>query len=198
MTSKKQTEKKKMNPILWFLFAIVIPLIIVLVIIGVILSFSGFNIVDWVKKTGSNTPVISHLVTSQEEDQLADELERLNQELHSKNEELDQLNILNTNLEATIEELENELSKQEATISRYESENHVEGDSKENESEVSLKNISKTFEEMKPVRAADILSNMTQEEVILILNELSDDVRGGILQAMDAEVAANLASEMLD
>lgn len=198
MTSKKQTEKKKMNPILWFLFAIVIPLIIVLIIIAVILSFSGFNIVDWVKKTGSNTPVISHLVTSQEEDQLAEELERLNQELQSRNEELDQLNTLNTNLEATIEELETELTKQEATISRYESENHVDGDSEEIESEVSLKNLAKTFEEMKPVRAADILSNMTQEEVILILKELSDDVRGGILEAMDAELAANIASEMLN
>ncbi|MFD1607692.1 MotE family protein [Oceanobacillus luteolus] len=198
MTSKKQTEKKKMNPILWFLFAIVIPLIIVSIIIAVILSFSGFNIVDWVKKTGSNTPVISHLVTSQEEDQLAEELERLNQELQSRNEELDQLNTLNTNLEATIEELETELTKQEATISRYESENHVDGDSEEIESEVSLKNLAKTFEEMKPVRAADILSNMTQEEVILILKELSDDVRGGILEAMDAELAANIASEMLN
>ena len=198
MTSKKQTEKKKMNPILWFLFAIVIPLIIVLIIIAVILSFSGFNIVDWVKKTGSNTPVISHLVTSQEEDQLAEELERLNQELQSRNEELDQLNTLNTNLEATIEELETELTKQEATISRYESENHVDSDSEEIESEVSLKNLAKTFEEMKPVRAADILSNMTQEEVILILKELSDDVRGGILEAMDAELAANIASEMLN
>lgn len=55
---KQLKKEKKMNPVLWSLFAIIIPLFVLLAIVFVILSVSGVNMTDWAKEKGNQVPEI--------------------------------------------------------------------------------------------------------------------------------------------
>lgn len=197
MADTKQTEKKKMNPILWFLFAIVIPVSIVLVIIFVILSLAGFNVLDWTREKGSELPVVSNFVSSPEEVAIEEEISRLEEELEMKDEEIEQLEFTIDELEGEIVHLEQEISSQEEIIANFEAEETDEEDGEETDND-SLSEMAKTFEEMKAKGAAQILENMTEEEVVIIMRELPNDVRGDILEAMDAEIAASIAAQLMN
>lgn len=197
MADTKQTEKKKMNPILWFLFAIVIPVSIVLVIIFVILSLAGFNVLDWTREKGSELPVVSNFVSSPEEVAIEEEISRLEEELEMKDEEIEQLEFTIDELEDEIVHLEQEISSQEEIIANFEAEETDEEDGEETDND-SLSEMAKTFEEMKAKGAAQILENMTEEEVVIIMRELPNDVRGAILEAMDAEIAASIAAQLMN
>lgn len=197
MADTKQTEKKKMNPILWFLFAIVIPVSIVLVIIFVILSLAGFNVLDWTREKGSELPVVSNFVSSPEEVAIEEEISRLEEELEMKDEEIEQLEFTIDELEGEIVHLEQEISSQEEIIANFEAGETDEEDGEETDND-SLSEMAKTFEEMKAKGAAQILENMTEEEVVIIMRELPNDVRGDILEAMDAEIAASIAAQLMN
>lgn len=197
MADTKQTEKKKMNPILWFLFAIVIPVSIVLVIIFVILSLAGFNVLDWTREKGSELPVVSNFVSSPEEVAIEEEISRLEEELEMKDEEIEQLEFTIDELEDEIVHLEQEISSQEEIIANFEAGETDEEDGEETDND-SLLEMAKTFEEMKAKGAAQILENMTEEEVVIIMRELPNDVRGDILEAMDAEIAASIAAQLMN
>lgn len=197
MADTKQTEKKKMNPILWFLFAIVIPVSIVLVIIFVILSLAGFNVLDWTREKGSELPVVSNFVSSPEEVAIEEEISRLEEELEMKDEEIEQLEFTIDELEGEIVHLEQEISSQEEIIANFEAGETDEEDGEETDND-SLSEMAKTFEEMKAKGAAQILENMTEEEVVIIMRELPNDVRGAILEAMDAEIAASIAAQLMN
>lgn len=197
MADTKQTEKKKMNPILWFLFAIVIPVSIVLVIIFVILSLAGFNVLDWTREKGSELPVVSNFVSSPEEVAIEEEISRLEEELEMKDEEIEQLEFTIDELEDEIVHLEQEISSQEEIIANFEAGETDEEDGEETDND-SLSEMAKTFEEMKAKGAAQILENMTEEEVVIIMRELPNDVRGAILEAMDAEIAASIAAQLMN
>lgn len=194
---KNQNEKKKINPILWFLFAIVIPLIIVLVIVAVILNFTGFNVLEWSKEKGSEIPVVSNFIPDEEELTLEMEIENLKEELELKNDELEQMETQIEDLEMEILQLEQEIDSQEEIIAQYESE-EVEKEESIESGNKAIKDLATTFSEMKPARAADILSEMNEREIVLILNDLPNDVRGEILQAMETELAAKIASQLLE
>ena len=193
----KQTEKKKINPILWFLFAVVIPLIIVLVIIIVILNFAGFNVVDWTIEKGKDYPIIEKLISYREEKDLEQEVLHLKPELDAKSEELEQAESQISDLEEEILQLNQEIESKEEIINSYESEEAEKLQISETENQ-SIKEIASSFEEMKAGRAAEILSNLEQQEVILIMTELPHDVRGEILQAMEPEFAATITSRLLE
>ncbi len=197
MAKMEQKEKKKMNPLLWTLFAIIIPLIIVIVIISIILGIAGFNIIDWTKEKGSEIPIVSHFISTEEERDAAQEIERITTALKNRDEEIEQLNLQIDDLEANITDLEQEILRKEQIIDSSEQVNAVQ-EATEPESDDRMKQIAKTYQEMKSAKAAAILELMEQDEVIIILQELPNDVRGNILQAMDAEFAAAITKLLMN
>ncbi|MCG5103488.1 magnesium transporter MgtE N-terminal domain-containing protein [Oceanobacillus alkalisoli] len=198
MARNVHNEKKKINPILWLLFAVIIPLLIVIAIIVVILNFSGFSVIDWTKEKGSELPVISNFITNPEEDALDEEVSRLTEELETKTIEVEQLEAQIADLEMTMDQREQDAAREEATNAPDESADEDAENETIEEIDESLRDMAKTFEEMKAAGAAAILGNMDEEQIVLILRELPNDARGDILQAMEAELAATLAAEMLD
>lgn len=195
MAKIEQEEKKKMNPILWTLFAIIIPLIIVIVIISIILGIAGFNVIDWAKEKGSEIPVISNFVSTDEERDASQELERMTTALNSRDEEIEQLNVQISDLEANVTDLEQEILRKEQII---DSSDTVNAEKEPAETDDRIKEVAKTYEEMKSANAAAILELMEQDEVITILQEMPNDVRGNILQAMDAEKAAKITKLLMN
>jgi flagellar motility protein MotE (MotC chaperone) len=195
MSESVQNDKKKINPILWILFAVIIPLIIVIVIIGIILGVAGFNVIDWAKEQGSEIPIVSNFITSEEETETEMLVERMTETLSGKDEEIDQLNVEISNLETHVADLENEIEEQQQMMEQTE---ETDADPELMSENDSLVEVAKTYEEMDSGNAATILELMEEDEVILILRELASDVRGEILEVMDSELAANLTQRLMN
>ena len=195
MAKENQTSKKKMNPVLWFLFAIIIPLIIVIVIVWVVLGVAGFSVFDWAEE--NDIPVISSFVSSEEDTNTEREAERLTSLLTSKDEEIEQLNLEVNNLQTNITELEQELLKLENASDSAEVAEADAALSEENPSSDSVKQVVTSFEEMDSENAAAIIGHMEQTEALVILQAISNDIRGEILQEMEPEVAAEFTALLM-
>lgn len=194
MAKVKEENKKKTNPILWTLFAIVIPLMIVSVIAVFVLSLVGVDVTGWMKEKGSNIPVVSSLVTTDEEKDLKRQLEQANETIESQAEEIEALNQEIEHLEGIIEDLELEMERIE---NRNESEESLLEDSDLTDEE-EIKRVASSFRKMDPESAAQIIQNLDQTNAIAILSNLSGDVRGDILAEMEPRQAAEIMTAMMN
>lgn len=193
--AKNKRENKKMNPILWFIFAIVLPLIIVSVIAIFVLSFAGFDVIDWAKKKGSTVPVVSHFIKTDEEKDLQYKLEQAEQKIEKLEDEIEQLNLEINSLEAIRDQQEQDIVKLENQIKADEDET----DSAEvSGSANSVKQTAASFRKMDQKKAADILQNLERDAAIDILKQLSNDVRGKILEEMEPKRAAELTQRLME
>lgn len=184
---KTKAEKKKMNPILWFLFAIVIPVTVALTLTIIIFTVAGVNVIDWAKDKGNNIPVISSLITTPGEEKEEQENERVQETVENKDAEIEQLQKERNELRTTIENLEQEIVK-------LENRNASRNESEDEEAEVSspLKTVSDSFKDMDSEQAAQIIQNLNNDMAVSILKEVSNKVRAELLEEMEAEKAAEL------
>src|SRR5690625_785039 len=145
MGSHMNNQPNKMNPVLWFLFAIVLPIIIAGTLTFIVLSAAGLNVMGWMKETGSNIPVVSSFIKSDEEIKNEKILEELNETITKQKGEIDQLSRTINDLEYTIEQLEHENLKLENTLKNVEDEiDHQEIENTNNESDM-LKKLTASF-----------------------------------------------------
>lgn len=185
---KNGTQEKKPNPILWFIFAVIIPLILIISIILVVLSFTGFNALDWAKE--KEIPVVSSMIPSKEEESKAEQLQRATSKVKNQQEEIDELLMEVSSLEAIIEQLEQDIVKLENKNQSEEA--SLEGTEDEKQDIDTIKTMAASFKKMKSKQAALIFQDLDNDIAVEILDRLSNDVRGGILEAMDAKEAAKL------
>lgn len=191
MVKVKQDRKHERNPILFFLFAVVIPLIVALGIAVVVLSIAGFDVVGWVKDKGANTPVISAFIPSNEEKDVEKKLVKANETIDLQREEIDDLNKEITSLENIIEDLEMDITK----LENRSKDDEDEANNSENVDE-EVKQAAASFRKMDPEKAAPIIQSLEKTTAVAILSHLSGDVRGGILGEMEPKVAADLTEQM--
>src|SRR5690625_5003539 len=113
MAKVKENNQKKRNPILWILFAVIIPLLIVSFLAVVILNLVGVDVNSWVKEKGSTIPVVSSFIETDEEKELKRQLEQANETIQNQDEEIDVLNQEIQHLENMLDDLELEIEKLE-------------------------------------------------------------------------------------
>lgn len=193
MGKQNKNKKNKMNPILWFFFAIVIPLIVAATLAVIILTVAGVNVVDWAKNTGSNIPVLSSVITTDEEKEARETEEKTRSTIEKQNEEKEQLTLEIDSLQVTIDDLEQKIIK-------LENKNNSEANTLVEENEPGddpLKKASASFKKMDKKQAALIFQNLEKEIAISILQELSNDVRGSIFEEMDPKLAAELTQLLI-
>ncbi|MBM7540573.1 MotE family protein [Amphibacillus cookii] len=189
-TTKK--EKKKTNVLQW-LFLILVPLVLAIVILFIVLSMLGMDPIGKTKAFANSIPVVSNWVTTDEEaeierkqrqyeskiESLEEEITAMESDLSSKNSEIDHLNQEIVRLTAQIED-------------------SIEEDG-EDETEVeNLAKLIESYDEMNPANAAVILSNSSNQVALAILQEIDDAHRADILSAMDPEQAATFTEQLLD
>ena len=183
----KTKGEKRGNPILLFLFAVVIPLVIVIGITIVIMNIAGFDVGKWVKD--ADIPVVSAMIPSKEEKEYENELLKADETIQSQREQIDDLKKEIESLEAIIDDLEMDITRLE---------NRTEDPEIDQESvEEEIKKTASSFRKMDPENAATIIQNLDKNTAVEILNNLSSDVRGGILAEMEAKNAADLTKEMM-
>lgn len=191
---KVKKEQQKRNPILWFLFAIVIPVLLAFGIAIVILSVAGIDVTGWAKDKGSNIPIISSMVTTKEDKDLKRQLEKANETIAGQKDELDDLNKEIDSLEGLIDDLEMDMKRLE---NRNKSEENVTNDDSAQEIDEEVKKVAASFRKMDKEKAADIIQNLDKNMAVAVLASLSGDVRGGILAEMEPKLAAELMEDML-
>lgn len=195
MAKEKHDDNHQRNPFIWFLFAIVIPLFVVFILIIFILMIAGVDTGSWVKEKFSDTPVISHLVSSEKEKEQADQLERAKGTIKKQKDELDNLSKEIDSLEDIVADLELENKRlSNRTTDEAEDETLETNDSKQTEE---IKKISASFRKMDPEKAAEIVEILQRDLAIQVLNQLSGDVRGKIFEAMKPKLAADLMQDMM-
>lgn len=191
------SQQNKMNPVLWFLFAIVIPIIIAASLTMIVLSAAGVNVMGWMKETGSNIPVVSTFVKTDEEIKNEELIEEMSATIASQKDEIEQLNQNIDDLEYTIEQLEQEITVLE-NRDQHDEDLTEENNEQMNEADDTIKKLSASFRKMNKKQAALIFQDLDPEIAVSMLNELSNDTRGGILESMDPKKAAQLTQLYID
>ncbi|WP_010093425.1 MotE family protein [Ornithinibacillus scapharcae] len=193
---KEFIEKEKMNPFLWFLFAIVIPVIIAITLTVIVFAVAGVDVVNWAKNTGEKIPVLSSVITTEEEARELEKEENNQAKLDKKDEEIEKLSQENKTLDNKIEQLEQQIVKLERDLEvanqQPEAEVEVEDTNK------TVKQLSSSFTEMKGEQAALILEQLDTSTAFLILNEMSNKDRGAIMENMTPEAAADIARRFIN
>src|SRR5699024_6530208 len=113
MAKQTKNKNKKISAFLWFLIAIIIPILFALILAYIIFSMAGVNVSSWVKDKASTIPVVSSMIITDEEKSLEHRNEKLVTALDNKDAEIETLTQEIINLEGTIEKLERELLKLE-------------------------------------------------------------------------------------
>jgi flagellar protein FlbB len=185
-------EKEKMNPFLWFLFAVIIPVIIAITLTVIVLGVAGVNVMDWAKNTGNNIPIISSMITTDEEARELEKEQNIQSRLDAKDAEVEQLSQEKLNLEGTIERLEQQIAKLERDLDVAKQVPVEESSNK------TVKQISSSFTKMKNEQAALILQQLDTDAAFMILSEMSNEERGLVMGKMDPEKAAEIAKRFIN
>ncbi|WP_170138842.1 MotE family protein [Oceanobacillus chungangensis] len=184
--------KKERKPIIWFLFAIIIPIIVAATLIIVILEVAGVGVMDWTKeKVGINSEV-SEPDTSEREGQT----DNVQSTIEAKDTEIEVLNQDIRILESTIDELEQEIVKNENSQEGTSTATSEEEDGSQQEND-SVALVANAYKEMDSKQSAAILESLDRETAVAILLAVSNKVRGSILQEMDPKIAAELTELLL-
>jgi flagellar protein FlbB len=182
-------EKVKMNPFLWFLFAIVIPVIIAITLTIIVFAVAGVDVVGWAKNTGNNIPVLSSIITTDDEARELEKEKNVQARIETKDTEIEQLNQEKLSLEGTIEELEQKITKLERDLDV--------ANQQPEDTNKTVKQISSSFTKMKSEQAALILEQLDTDTAFTILSEMSNEDRGLVMENMDPEKAANIAQRFI-
>lgn len=185
---KKNQANKKRNPIVMFIFAVILPLILAAILAIFVLSFAGFDVTGWMKEKGQNVPVIGKMIKTDEEKDMMRKLNNALETIDAQKEQLEEYEKEIESMRDIIDELELENKKLQ---NRSESEAEEE-DGIEQQDEV--KQAAASFRKMDPEKAAPIVQNMDDAIAVEILASLSGDVRGNILAEMDPKKAAELTT----
>lgn len=197
--NQKKQSKTKSNPILWFLFAIIVPLIVAITIIIIIFTVAGFNVMDWAKSTVNHIPVVSSVVKTDKEKSEQRTEETFTGEIAKKDKKIDELTTNVTDLETTIDQLKQDIIKLEnAEKTTNTIKDKADDGSEKKEKNSSLKSMIESFEEIDPEQSALILQDLEEETVIKILQRLPGEVRAEIFEELDPKKAAQYTKAYLD
>ncbi|WP_368654817.1 MotE family protein [Ornithinibacillus sp. 4-3] len=195
----KKDGIKKTNPFLAFLLVVVVPVIVTTILVIIILSVAGVNVIDWTKDKASNIPGISKLVTTEEQKQDKVALERANSRIEEQNGKITELEAEISSLEDTIEQLNDELLRNENERESMENINETSTNTEqEDEATDYIKEMSASFKKMKKKQAALIFAELEEEIALAIMYELPNDVRGGIIESMEPNKAADLTAKFIN
>lgn len=199
MTRKQAEQKKKMNPIVTIIFAVILPLLVAFILAITLLTFLGIDVAGWTEDKLAKTPIISAFVQTEDEKTLTNQLNRAKDTIEEQKDRIEELEKELEDLEAQRDDLEIDLAKleNETTEEAAEAAEALEED-EEGTEDGELKKLASSFRKMDKEQAAQIVANLNQSTAITLLELVSGDVRGEILEHMDPKVAANLMEAMAE
>ncbi len=187
-----EKSKKRHSKAQTFFMLLFIPFVAVVILVFAIFTILGINVTDSISRAGASIPGIGQYFET-EETMAIEEMEKRIIQLEHENE----------TYASTNEHLEQQLADRDETISMLEEEVQDNRDSEseseeidETEERTDLQEVVKTIEGMTASKAADILTNVEEDEAVLYLRLMRTSERSEILARMDPEAAASIVSLM--
>src|SRR5690625_7456676 len=107
----RNLNKKSVNPLLWLIFAIVIPIIIIISLTVLVLAIAGLDVSGWTKDKASKIPIVSSFITTEEEKKIEEIEQEMNELIENRETEIEQLKVENENLKGTVQRLHKEIEE---------------------------------------------------------------------------------------
>ncbi|MCS7461894.1 hypothetical protein N0M98_17290 [Paenibacillus doosanensis] len=192
--------------LIWFL----IPFVFTAVLLGVLLTIFDYDVMNGVLRAANKIPVIQNIVpdpkpkpgeaktqTSDGQQKSAsaapspeETIQALNAKLDEKEQEIDKTNSALVQRDQTIKELQQKNSElTEQMKSKAQS---------DEEYTAQIQQLASMYAKMTPSKAAPIMENLTQSELVLVLSMMKTDDRVKILEKMDAKKAADASILLKD
>lgn len=204
----KDTDMEKESSGGWEKFLMIsIPIVFTVVLLGVLLTLFNVDIRNNLLGVANKIPIVKDWVPDPVLDPEKKKLEKTEQQVESAEATIDKL-------KAQVSEKETELkAAKDATTTEAKkasdlqkklddaekaAETAVQNPETESDYQKQIKDLAKMYADMSPSKAAPILQNMTNEEMVLLLSAMQSAARTKVLEKMDPKTAADVTMMMKD
>ncbi|SEA25258.1 kinesin [Paenibacillus marchantiae] len=204
----KDTDMEKESSGGWEKFLMIsIPIVFTVVLLGVLLTLFNVDIRNNLLGVANKIPIVKDWVPDPVLDPEKKKLEKSEQQVESAEATIDKL-------KAQVSEKETELkAAKDATTTEAKKasdlqkklddaekavETAVRNPETESDYQKQIKDLAKMYADMSPSKAAPILQNMTNEEMVLLLSAMQSAARTKVLEKMDPKTAADVTMMMKD
>ncbi|MEC0109243.1 kinesin [Paenibacillus taichungensis] len=204
----KDTDMEKESSGGWEKFLMIsIPIVFTVVLLGVLLTLFNVDIRNNLLDVANKIPVVKDWVPDPVLDPEKKKLEKSEQQVESAEATIDKL-------KAQVSEKETELkAAKDATTTEAKkasdlqkklddaekaAETAAQNPETESDYQKQIKDLAKMYADMSPSKAAPILQNMTNEEMVLLLSAMQSTARTKVLEKMDPKTAADVTMMMKD
>ncbi|MFE6073229.1 MotE family protein [Paenibacillus sp. NPDC057886] len=204
----KDTDMEKESSGGWEKFLMIsIPIVFTVVLLGVLLTLFNVDIRNNLLEVANKIPVVKDWVPDPVLDPEKKKLEKSEQQVESAEATIDKL-------KAQVSEKETELkAAKDATTTEAKkasdlqkklddaekaAESAAQNPETESDYQKQIKDLAKMYANMSPSKAAPIMQNMTNEEMVLLLSAMQSAARTKVLEKMDPKTAADVTMMMKD
>lgn len=185
-----------------------IPIVFTVVLLGVLLTLFNVDVRNNALELAKKIPIVKDWVPDPVLDPEKEKLEKSEKQVESAEATIEKLKSQVTAKEAELKaakdaasaetqktaELQKKLddaNKAAETVATAQPES-------ESDYQKQIKSLAKMYADMSPSKAAPILQNMTNEEMVLMLNAMQSTARTKVLEKMDPKTAADVSMLMKD
>ncbi|MEK4369335.1 kinesin [Paenibacillus sp. FSL H7-0940] len=209
MAVKDDSDMEKESGGGWEKFLMIsIPIVFTVVLLGVLLTLFNVDIRNNLFEFANKIPVVKEWVPDPVLDPEKEKLEKSEQQVESAEATIEKLKSqvtaketeLKAAQEATTTEAKKATDLQKKLDDAEKADETATAATPETESDYQkqIKDLAKMYADMSPSKAAPILQNMTNEEMVLLLNAMQSSARTKVLEKMDPKTAADVTMMMKD
>jgi len=209
MAVKDDSDMEKESGGGWEKFLMIsIPIVFTVVLLGVLLTLFNVDIRNNLFEFANKIPVVKEWVPDPVLDPEKEKLEKSEQQVESAEATIEKLKSqviaketeLKAAQEATTTEAKKATDLQKKLDDAEKAAETATTATPETESDYQkqIKDLAKMYADMSPSKAAPILQNMTNEEMVLLLNAMQSSARTKVLEKMDPKTAADVTMMMKD
>lgn len=202
---EETVEERKHSRLEWFFYIILLPFLFTIALTGLLLTLLGYDVTNQVLIWGNKVPYVEKVLPEPripdemivEQPEYEKQVAELNQQLSGLNEEIQQKQF---ELESIQKEKETaEQSIQKLKDQMIELQKQMEDDRLNDEQrKQKINELAKLYADMSASKAAPILSNLSMEEGVLVLEAMKPDERAAIVSKLDPKKAADLTILLKD
>ncbi|WP_413381612.1 magnesium transporter MgtE N-terminal domain-containing protein [Alkalihalobacillus sp. 1P02AB] len=187
-------ETKKQRKGTWFLMVFIIPAAVLLTVAIVLMTVVEHPTINRMKDMARSLPVISNLTGNEAEAEMNAQIEQLQLQLNEHQQQLATLNQLIEEKDLLITELEQENGQLQEEVEQMEPTQTAEHTNPGN----SANEVGQIYENMSAKNAARIIAELSIDETMAHLMQISSEHRGNIIARLDSERAAEIMNRLVD
>jgi flagellar motility protein MotE (MotC chaperone) len=204
----KDTDMEKESSGGWEKFLMIsIPIVFTVVLLGVLLTLFNVDIRNNLLDVANKIPVVKDLVPDPVLDPEKKKLEKSEQQVESAEATIDKLKAQVSEKETELKAAKDATTTEAKKVSDLQkklddaekaAETAAQNPETESDYQKQIKGLAKMYADMSPSKAAPILQNMTNEEMVLLLSAMQSAARTKVLEKMDPKTAADVTMMMKD